>query len=115
MLIRPLSTDSTGLTMNYENIPTPLKTTTATATTISIDIDIDEYLLKIYENLNKIMPISFVFILFVCVIVGWILYLFCYSDDNDVEESQILDPSYIHLTNKIKNSKKYAKKILLIV
>ena len=108
MLIRPLSTDSTGLTMNYENIPTPLKTTT-------IDIDIDEYLLKIYENLNRIMPISFVFILFVCVIVGWILYLFCYSEDNDVEASQILDPSYIHLANNIKNSKKYAKKILLIV
>ncbi|CAF1309164.1 unnamed protein product [Rotaria magnacalcarata] len=99
----PLSTDSIDLTMSYQNIPTPLKTTT------SIDSDDnDEYLLKIYEHVTKIMPISFVFILFVCVLLGWIIYSLCYFIENNIEKSEILDaPAYIQFINKIENSKKH--------
>ena len=87
--------------MNNLEIQTSLEKTT---TSIDDNNDIDEYLLKTYDELTKIMPISYIFILFVCVGFGWIIYSFCYSIEDNVEKSQ---SSFIHFTNKIESSKKY--------
>jgi hypothetical protein len=82
--------------MSYHNIPTSLKTTTS----IDDNNDIDEYLLKIYEHLNKIMPISYVYILFLCVGVCWIIHTLCYSGE---------DSRYIYPIDPIGNSKNNPK------
>jgi hypothetical protein len=81
----------------YPDIPISL---TATTTTImpskSIDKNnINEYIIWLYEHFTGIIPISFIYILFLCVSVCWIIHTLCCSGEDS------------HPMDTIGNSKKY--------
>ena len=85
---------------SYRDIPISLRTTTPTIMpSKSIDRNnINEFIIWLYEQLTGIIPISYIYILFLCVSVCWIIHTLCCSGE---------DSHYIHPIGTNGNLKKY--------
>ncbi|CAF1672844.1 unnamed protein product [Rotaria magnacalcarata] len=97
---------------SYRDIPISLRTTTTTIMpSKSIDKNnINEYIIGLYEHLTGIIPISFIYILFLCVSVCWIIHTLCCSG----EDSHPMDTIGNSKKYKLFSTKVYPKKTILL-
>jgi hypothetical protein len=83
---------------SYRDIPRSFTETTIMPSKSIDKNNINEFIIWLYEQLTGIIPISYIYILFLCVSVCWIIHTLCCSGE---------DSHYIHPIGTNGNLKKY--------
>ena len=92
------------------DIPTAFITTTRMPRKSINKNDINEFILWLYEYLNSIIPISYIYVLFLCASVCWIIHILCCSS-KDIDP---MDTNGNSKKYKLYSTKIYPKKAILL-
>lgn len=92
------------------DIPTAFITTTRMPRKSINKNDINEFILWLYEYLNSIIPISYIYVLFLFASVCWIIHILCCSS-KDIDP---MDTNGNSKKYKLYSTKIYPKKAILL-
>ncbi|CAF3729074.1 unnamed protein product [Rotaria socialis] len=92
------------------DIPMPFTRTTGMPRKSINKNDINEFILWLYEYLNSIIPISIIYVLFLCASVCWIIHILCCSS-KDIDP---MDTNGNSKNNKLYSTKIYPKKAIIL-
>ncbi|CAF3635332.1 unnamed protein product [Rotaria socialis] len=92
------------------DIPTAFITTTRMPRKSINKNDINEFILWLYEYLNSIIPISYIYVLFLSASVCWIIHILCCSS-KDIDR---MDTNGNSKKKKIYSTKIYPKKAIIL-